>query len=709
MTYYEKIFAVLGIDPTDDERAIKKAYAKKVKRYHPEEQPEKWQEVHHAYQRALEYAKRQGSDQDDVQPIYTEEEKEQKIFWERETRSESESEEEQYTEIFEEIESGDKWEAQRNKNIEMVQEELSKFLQMPEYVSYEKWERLLKSDAFNRVAEEERVLLYFQQVLTKTRLSFESAGLIFDEMQEVLERLQVSGEIRKIGYLKDILAHCKTCLKYDDSRRNGQGSQTKEQSKKSKTTYQSGKPRSKSWQGRSAGVAVFVLIMIFVKMAWPDFDTSGFSESQAKTAMIEYVNEKYPKIKINEENLYMNEKNIYGGVPAKATECGYRMQLYDTKDEIYLYYWEEEDEIQYICFDNIQRQEIEGAINAYLTEMTEMDAGIVYLAWREEDLKDFFAEGNQFHNLYEGDLEAFFSKEASVKDDLRDRFTELLKLDIWEADRIQGEILANGRCLFAYRDSEISSIADRVKNQTQMKHAKVPEVLEEIAKLYQFEIECMGIPGEYFDKLVLLQDEEVGGEKVLQNLVHESYTKSMTPCMPLFITSYYETGKEAFEGKMFFPEIVQITEGVYAVGATELLQKNPEFLEIEKVETPNSMVDYLAAETGRREIVSYRAVLDKAKLKAVEESDDETYYDWRRQNCVIIFDKEYWELEGERYDVGHTSTDDDRDDRCELLSVIRKATRQLYPYTDVVESGGYLAVELAVSREDSDEIITIAK
>lgn len=48
------VFQILEIEPTNDKRAIKRAYAKLVKQYHPEEYPEKWKQIHDAYMAALE-------------------------------------------------------------------------------------------------------------------------------------------------------------------------------------------------------------------------------------------------------------------------------------------------------------------------------------------------------------------------------------------------------------------------------------------------------------------------------------------------------------------------------------------------------------------------------------------------------------------------------------------------------------------------------
>lgn len=47
------IWSLLGIDPTDDKRAIKRAYAKQSQLYHPEEYPEEFKELQAAYQAAL--------------------------------------------------------------------------------------------------------------------------------------------------------------------------------------------------------------------------------------------------------------------------------------------------------------------------------------------------------------------------------------------------------------------------------------------------------------------------------------------------------------------------------------------------------------------------------------------------------------------------------------------------------------------------------
>jgi hypothetical protein len=50
------LWRLLGLDPTTDRRSIKKAYASRLKRFHPEDDPEGFQELRTAYEAALSWA-----------------------------------------------------------------------------------------------------------------------------------------------------------------------------------------------------------------------------------------------------------------------------------------------------------------------------------------------------------------------------------------------------------------------------------------------------------------------------------------------------------------------------------------------------------------------------------------------------------------------------------------------------------------------------
>jgi len=48
---------ILEINPTDNASIVKKAYAKKLKLYHPEDDPEGYQKLREAYDSALKYVR----------------------------------------------------------------------------------------------------------------------------------------------------------------------------------------------------------------------------------------------------------------------------------------------------------------------------------------------------------------------------------------------------------------------------------------------------------------------------------------------------------------------------------------------------------------------------------------------------------------------------------------------------------------------------
>lgn len=68
----KQCWKVLGIEPTNNTREIKQAYAQLVKQYHPEEQSEAFIELRNAYEQALQYAK---GNQPTVQILGTQEDR----------------------------------------------------------------------------------------------------------------------------------------------------------------------------------------------------------------------------------------------------------------------------------------------------------------------------------------------------------------------------------------------------------------------------------------------------------------------------------------------------------------------------------------------------------------------------------------------------------------------------------------------------------
>ncbi|CCJ81045.1 hypothetical protein BN134_1773 [Cronobacter dublinensis 1210] len=56
-----RFLEILGLEPGADERAVKRAYAKRLKTCRPDEDPQGFQTLRDAYEEALEYAARGGA------------------------------------------------------------------------------------------------------------------------------------------------------------------------------------------------------------------------------------------------------------------------------------------------------------------------------------------------------------------------------------------------------------------------------------------------------------------------------------------------------------------------------------------------------------------------------------------------------------------------------------------------------------------------
>lgn len=62
-------FNVLRIEPTKDEKEIKRAYSKLLPSYHPEQDHEGFMRLRGAYEEALSYARQEDDDQKEKEPV----------------------------------------------------------------------------------------------------------------------------------------------------------------------------------------------------------------------------------------------------------------------------------------------------------------------------------------------------------------------------------------------------------------------------------------------------------------------------------------------------------------------------------------------------------------------------------------------------------------------------------------------------------------
>ena len=67
----ESLFAILGLAPTTDLKAIRKAYSKMSAKYHPEENPEEWKKIHNAFKSLTDFLNDEKGMEDLIQSTFS--------------------------------------------------------------------------------------------------------------------------------------------------------------------------------------------------------------------------------------------------------------------------------------------------------------------------------------------------------------------------------------------------------------------------------------------------------------------------------------------------------------------------------------------------------------------------------------------------------------------------------------------------------------
>ncbi len=148
------MWEILGIEKTTDQRKIKRSYAHLVAKYHPEEYPEKFQEIQQAYERAMRYAR--------LCRVREEEQQEQILrkTLEKETMCQQEMSLSQLTEIEAENSSQNNsvdfksynWVAgePEEKVIRRLLHQVEYLVSSENVIQIEAWQRILQSEEFQK-------------------------------------------------------------------------------------------------------------------------------------------------------------------------------------------------------------------------------------------------------------------------------------------------------------------------------------------------------------------------------------------------------------------------------------------------------------------------------------------------------------------------------------------------------------------------------
>lgn len=174
-------FEILGIEPTEDKKTIKKAYASLVKKYHPEEDMQKWQEIHEAYQRALEWAEgRNYLTKTATVPVHPSEEDTEKMQDETELNELFDNLEELSTAIKEEKNE------QEKQKLEKALAILDHMNLFPELV-YEDWEELLSKEEYRHAVSQSAFLDKWSELLVKRSIDKRLYQLMDEKLKSIVQ------------------------------------------------------------------------------------------------------------------------------------------------------------------------------------------------------------------------------------------------------------------------------------------------------------------------------------------------------------------------------------------------------------------------------------------------------------------------------------------------------------------------------------------
>lgn len=203
-------FEILGIEPTQDKKTIKKAYAALVKKYHPEEDMQKWQEIHEAYQNALEWAEGRNY------PMKTAavfggifEENTDKVFSQQISRpiketgtlsaeadepegaDSKEQEEAELNNLFDNL--GELTAALKTEKIEQEKRKLQKVLtaldQMERYhkLGYEDWKELFSGEEYQQAMSQSAFLYRWSEILEKLTIDKKLYQLMVGKLKSIAQ------------------------------------------------------------------------------------------------------------------------------------------------------------------------------------------------------------------------------------------------------------------------------------------------------------------------------------------------------------------------------------------------------------------------------------------------------------------------------------------------------------------------------------------
>lgn len=634
-----RIFDILGIEPTSDRRVIKKAYAQKVKECHPEENPEEWKQLHNAYEAALKYAKSGGNSyhvpvdipvereenrsiqQDNFYKVQKETKPEKQSRQEQRDREEREQKkreqeqreleqraiekrkEEELNNLFREINSQN-----AEKKLQLKEEyskEIDKLKECSKRQIFWQWKAFFSHPDFLRYCQESEFWKMLAETLDRLSLSGIIINYILKKLDGLEEYIAVNASIETTGKFWQVKNVCKAKKKYV-------------------TLF--------GIKSVKTDLRRIAILIILIAGPWiVSWQIKQTNKINVKEELTKYLDEKYGVGSYQSEDFYIEEVEVSSIYVDKDKSYAYLAKMKgDNEKEVCI--WSHKDKgikkPEVLCLDNFQQEEIEEALNQELQQAIGAESGIVYLSAAEPDYVRARSKGEAavYHTLYEGNLQEFFEKEREVREgwigkDQEKNFDMLGSL-------AQSRNI-NGRCAFWFPDKNVADIQQRLENPQCSYDENFCQAIKSIEEAYGIQVLATGLPQSYYASLVQELEKNQYNERNVAKRTDCELAEKAPADIP-FVTMWYMAEEPDITSMMettpyesLSPEVMQQIEE--QTGVKEVPEKECEELhtiEAQKLEDGIYLMD-LEEDSGFH---SQRAVQHKDNEIAITCSDECSSY-----------------------------------------------------------------------------------
>lgn len=174
--------------------------------------------------------------------------------------------------------------------------------------------------------------------------------------------------------------------------------------------------------------------------------------------------------------------------------------------------------------------------------------------------------------------------------------------------------------MMLYRDPEISTIKERIDSFLPGLPGELAETVSGVAGKYHIQLECMGVPGEYYDRMKVLQEENAGGWDPLRFIAMYFDMEKDMPVAGFLLTSHFKTGSRSTQPVTALTQAQKVANGIYLAGSDNVLRNNMDVIKLKEIDTPETMIAEMGVSDASR-LLTFTCAISDPDLEELERSN----------------------------------------------------------------------------------------